>query len=276
MRHPTSSRLRAASSPASVFTHILCGVDGSDQGREAVAQVSRIAHGSSEVVLCGVWNTGSAIALGWSPPIARAPSSPRAAIETGIADARTLLKDRRAVTESIVQGPAAPMLVAEARRHGATLVAVGSHDHPRLPGILLGGVATELLHECPCSVLIARPTAGHPGFPRTIMVATDGSEGSRPAVHVAASLATRLRADLQAVVATGGGDVDPAGVRATIDATGRPIPVIEHDGSAVATLRSLHPDLLVVGSRGLRGLRSLGSVSERVAHGAECSVLVIR
>lgn len=35
-------------------------------------------------------------------------------------------------------------------------------------------------------------------------------------------------------------------------------------------------DLLVVGSRGLHGLKSLGSVSERVAHQAECSVLIVR
>jgi nucleotide-binding universal stress UspA family protein len=35
-------------------------------------------------------------------------------------------------------------------------------------------------------------------------------------------------------------------------------------------------DLLVVGSRGLHGVRALGSVSERVAHQATCSVLVAR
>jgi nucleotide-binding universal stress UspA family protein len=35
-------------------------------------------------------------------------------------------------------------------------------------------------------------------------------------------------------------------------------------------------DLLVVGSRGLHGIRALGSVSERVAHKAPCSVLVVR
>jgi nucleotide-binding universal stress UspA family protein len=34
--------------------------------------------------------------------------------------------------------------------------------------------------------------------------------------------------------------------------------------------------LVVVGSRGLGGLRALGSVSERVAHRAPCSVLVAR
>ena len=35
-------------------------------------------------------------------------------------------------------------------------------------------------------------------------------------------------------------------------------------------------DLLVVGSRGVHGMAALGSVSERVAHRAGCSVLVIR
>jgi nucleotide-binding universal stress UspA family protein len=276
MTGPDMTAGRATSSPAAVFTRILCGVDGSVEGHEAVSQASRLAYSSSEMILCGVWNTGSTVALGWSPPIARAPSSPRETIEAGIAAARLLLTNRPVVQENIVQGPAAPMLVAEADRRRATLAAVGTHDRSRLPGILLGSVPTELLHECPCSVLIARSPAGLPPFPRTIMVATDGSEGSRPAVQVAASLAIRLRADLQAVVATGGGDIDFAAVRAALDATGRPIPVQEHPGAPVAALCSLHPDLLVVGSRGLHGLRSLGSVSERVAHGAACSVLVVR
>ena len=39
--------------------------------------------------------------------------------------------------------------------------------------------------------------------------------------------------------------------------------------------RSRTVDLIVVGSRGVHGVRSLGSVSERVAHQAHCSVLVV-
>jgi nucleotide-binding universal stress UspA family protein len=35
-------------------------------------------------------------------------------------------------------------------------------------------------------------------------------------------------------------------------------------------------DLVIVGSRGLRGLRALGSVSERLGHRAPCSVLVVK
>jgi nucleotide-binding universal stress UspA family protein len=35
-------------------------------------------------------------------------------------------------------------------------------------------------------------------------------------------------------------------------------------------------DLLVIGGRGLQGPRSLGSVSERVAHTAPCSTPVVK
>ena len=49
------------------------------------------------------------------------------------------------------------------------------------------------------------------------------------------------------------------------------------DAEPIAMLlgRSREADLVVVGSRSLHGLRALGSVSERVAHGSFCSVLVV-
>ena len=46
--------------------------------------------------------------------------------------------------------------------------------------------------------------------------------------------------------------------------------------SPVHALSDADADLVVVGSRGLHGLRALGSVSERVAHRARASVLVVR
>jgi nucleotide-binding universal stress UspA family protein len=39
--------------------------------------------------------------------------------------------------------------------------------------------------------------------------------------------------------------------------------------------RSRTVDLVVVGSRGIHGLRALGSVSERIAHQAHCTALVV-
>jgi nucleotide-binding universal stress UspA family protein len=63
------------------------------------------------------------------------------------------------------------------------------------------------------------------------------------------------------------------------DAAKRIAPELEErEGSAlgVLTSESETADLVVVGSRGLQGLKSLGSVSERIAHQARCSVLVVR
>ena len=44
----------------------------------------------------------------------------------------------------------------------------------------------------------------------------------------------------------------------------------------VELARAKGASLLIMGSRGLGGVRTLGSVSERVAHEAPCSVLVSR
>ena len=74
-------------------------------------------------------------------------------------------------------------------------------------------------------------------------------------------------------MAHGGEGVDARLVGAIVgddrkDVTAEPVPALV--GAA------FEADLLVVGSRGLHGLASLGSVSERVAHQARSSVLVVR
>ena len=117
------------------------------------------------------------------------------------------------VETTVVEGPPGPMMLTEIGRRQATLVAVGSHDHRRLSGILLGSVATQLLHDAPCSVLMARADRGTP-FP------AHGDGGRRRLDGVgqrdprAADIAHRLDAELEAVVATGGpAEVDVAAVR---------------------------------------------------------------
>jgi nucleotide-binding universal stress UspA family protein len=44
----------------------------------------------------------------------------------------------------------------------------------------------------------------------------------------------------------------------------------------VEAAQRTHASLVVMGSRGQSGVAALGSVSERVTHHAECSVLVVR
>jgi nucleotide-binding universal stress UspA family protein len=264
-------------SPAGVFTRIVCGVDGSEEGFEAVRQAARLVHASGQITLAGVWNTGTTVALGWSPPAAYAPIGTREEVEDAVARARVLLPEALSIGTSVVQGPPAPMMAVEAKRRNATLVAIGTHGNGRLPGILLGSVATQLLHNAPCPVLIARPRTAVSEFPRTIIVATDGSPEATRALAAGETLAARLGAELEAVVVTDETDRAPeAGQTDVHGPAGRPIPLRRLRGQPAAALSDLRPDLLVIGSRGLRGLRSLGSVSERVAHESKASVLVVR
>ncbi len=274
----TESTLGAArTGVAAIFDRIVCGLDGTDESYEAVSQAARLAPEAAHVVLCSVWNTGASLAVGWSPPVSRTASFPRDELQAAVDSARPRLPKSLVVSTSVVEGPPGPMLLTEIGRQKATLVAVGSHDHNRLTGILLGSVATQLLHDAPCSVLMARP-AGEGTFPATVTVAADGSAESVRAIHVAVALAQRLGAELDAVVATGGqSEADVGAVRRSLDeAGGTDIPLREDPQTPIEALTMAAPDLLVIGSRGLHGVRSLGSVSERVAHDAGCSVLVVR
>ncbi|MER3410074.1 MAG: hypothetical protein C4305_06330 [Thermoleophilia bacterium] len=66
-------------------------------------------------------------------------------------------------TSALVEGSPVVTLLRQIERFGATLVAVGTHGTSRPEAILLGGVTTTMVHEGPCSVLVARP--GRQGMP---------------------------------------------------------------------------------------------------------------
>jgi nucleotide-binding universal stress UspA family protein len=146
----------------------------------------------------------------------------------------------------------ADRLLAEIERAGATLAVVGCHGYSRPVGIARGAPATTVLHEAPCSVLVARPASDPETWPRTIVAGADGTPESEQAVEVARELAERLGARLYLITA----------------AHTDPVTVLAEESEAA--------DLIVVGHRGLTGVRSLGSVSERVAHEARCPVLVVK
>jgi nucleotide-binding universal stress UspA family protein len=104
------------------------------------------------------------------------------------------------------------------------------------------------------------------------VVGIDGSPESALAAAVAFRLGGRFGAEVRPIAAHGGTSFDLAVVNTV--ATG----VLVEEGAPVDALvaGAEGADLLVVGSRGLHGARALGSVSERVAHKAPCSVLVVR
>lgn len=253
-----------------IFERVLCGVDDSDAGRDAAWIAARVVSRDGSLLLATVHDPSVAVHAGWmeTPVASELAEAARHTSERGRAEA----EPRHAVKTTLLEGHPLDTLRGEIVRARATLVVVGSHGHSRMAGIALGSVATHLLHEARCSALVARPARDRGTWPKTIVVGVDGSRSAEAAFAVASRLAVRFGGTVRAVAATKEPFVDLEAARALA-------PGLEIIGeTAVHALHVLseEADLLVVGSRGLRGIRALGSVSERVAHEARCSVLVVR
>jgi nucleotide-binding universal stress UspA family protein len=108
-----------------------------------------------------------------------------------------------------LNGFVTPALLDELQRFDATLIALGTHEHRRTTEIVFGGVAGEVLHRAPCSVLIARPSPAET-FPHKIAVGHDGSRPAADALAVAQHLAARYESSLKVIVALAGNVVNLA------------------------------------------------------------------
>lgn len=233
---------------SNVFRTVICGVDGSSAGIAAARTAARVVDPDGKLVLVAVENAALAVHAGWG---ARAvmdqlEAEAKAAAESAL----RAVEDIHPAATAVVEGDPSGSLLREADEREATLLVVGAREHSRALGILLGSVATTLLHEAPCSVLVARETVED--WPHHIIVGVDGSSAALDALDAARVLAVRFRVPIRSVEEPGD---DPV------------------DGLAALAEPS---DMLVVGSRGLKGVRALGSVSERLAHHARCPVLVVR
>ena len=252
--------------PTRVFDRIVCGVEGSPESLEAARQAERLRSPEGTLRLAAVAQVNTAVHAGWamSHVLDELQASARAGVDRALDEIPT-------ASTHLVSGDALSSLLDELTQLEATLVAVGPHGRSRAVGMLLGGVATGLLHDAPCSVLLARkPQFGE--FPASIVAGVDGSGHSLVAATVAKSIADRFGSELLVVAATGGKRVNLGAIEAF------PSEYVTDPRTAVAALVDLsnESDLLVVGSRGLQGPVALGSVSERVGHRAASSVIVVR
>jgi nucleotide-binding universal stress UspA family protein len=237
------------------FDRIVCCVDGTDSDRVAVTQAARLVAARNSLELFEETPVRSS---GW--------------LEPSDAEWKDAQHDRRAGVRSMLffVDPG-PKLVSAARELDATLAVVGAPVGGRLGGFVLDSAGTYVLHNSPCSVLIARQPAEDDTWPRTIAVGHDGSRGAANAAVVARELAFRFGAALRFVVATGGDPVDVDSLPSDEELDWSPWQPVNALEAASAEC-----DLLVVGSRGLRSPRALGSVSEAIGDLAHCSVLVVR
>jgi nucleotide-binding universal stress UspA family protein len=257
--------------PETIFGRILVGIDGSPESHEAARQAARLLEEEGELTLLSAYDIAPAMigGTGMGVPVYVDEEGMRNAAEAAVRDVRAELEP--AATGKVARGRTWDVLLREAERSGDTLVALGSHGLGRALGIVMGSTVTEVVHKARCSVLVAR-TAGAE-FPRRIVVGVDGSPESAAAYETARRLAGRFTADLWPVVAHGGKGADNAVVRTIVDGRQEDL---SDDPVAALVAAAADADLVVVGSRGLQGLGSLGSVSERVAHQARASVLIVR
>ena len=251
------------SEPA-VFSRVICGVDGSPESLTAVRQAARLLDADGSLILIAVAHVAQAAQAGMSAVHAAALLQQEA--EEALAAAQS---EAPSASTRLVNGDPRAVLLREAE--GASLLVLGSHGRGRIVGILLGTVAATMLHQARCSLLVARPARDPETWPQSVVVGIDGSTESATAFTIARSVAERFGATLRAVSAMDD-HVDAERARTIA-------PELEEEsGKAIDVLKtaSASTDLVVVGSRGLQGLKALGSVSERIAQQAQSSVLVAR
>lgn len=261
-----------------IFEQIVCGIDGTVESDVALAQTVRLALPDSRLVLTHAFSVAPIneveLMLGeaWEHEESRAREVLERARSWAV-EAGEL--DTGQVETRLVPGPKAKGLLEVASDSQATLVSVGIHGRSRLAGAIRGSVASHALHSSPCAVLIARETGPTTDFPRSLACGVDGSPDARRAVDIAHELAERFKCPARYVAAEDGRDVK---FSEAARQTPAPRDLEIEQGSPVDVLltASATTDLLVLGSRGLGGARAIGSVSERVAHDADCSVLLVR
>lgn len=271
-----STSSRALGAPA-VFSEIVCGIDGSRGGKLAARQAVALSGPDGLVRFVAVhYTTGVGLneqsTLGERRAAEALEEAQRLAAERGV----------RSSTKLVTGTRVSALLGAEAE--DGDLLVVGSHGESRVGGIVLGRTVTRVAHRCERPVLVARRAIDHGDFPDSVLLATDGSESSWAAARAVARLAARRSSEVRVIHVPDGesGDADRA-VAEQLDligeAAGRRPELVSRSGSAperiCQTAQAGQSALIVLGRRGVGGVKALGSVSERVAHRAPCSVLIV-
>lgn len=272
----TPTPIRPATGP-SPFSNVVCGVDASRSGHEAIAQA--IALSGAETALsfvCVRHEAGQGLVHESTLGAQRAERTLQEAVQLA-------RKAGVEATTELVDGDEASGPLLERASRADELV-VASHGGSRAAGILLDSTASMALHRSTVPVLVARRPPGGADFPHRLLVATDGSDAAERAVGLAGDIARRHRSRITLIT------VDPGDLTDRDAVMAHAVEIVtQHGVEPEVCLELGHPDerilkaaerdessLIVLGSRGLTGIRALGSVSERVAHRARCSVLVVR
>ena len=267
---------------------IVAGYDGSAGSEQALSWAVREAraHGVP-LTVCHAWGPA------YSPPDAEAPAmnllrrSGEHVLARGLRHARALMGSGE-VRPLLSDRSAASTLCEHSRQ--AVMVVVGSRGHGGVAGLLLGSVSSQVAAHADGRVVVVRehwrPAAEF--VPGPIVVGMDASAGSQTAVEFAFEEAELRNTPVLAVCALadapgslGGASQRRDDFEHAISRWAKEHPEvtvlvqIAEGGARNALLAAAYDaQMLVVGSRGLGGLRAmaLGSVSQAVLQHAPCPV----
>jgi nucleotide-binding universal stress UspA family protein len=257
---------------ATPFKSILCGVEGNPASTEAARQAITLAGAGADLQFTAVYTS---FELG--------PDYHKDTLQASLEEAAKLAGEARVSASYELREAryAIDVLLPESKDHD--LLVLGSHGNSRTSGILFGSTATEAAHGTERPLLIARRPPGGETFPANILVASDSSRGSWEPVRAAAGLASAFGSEVDLVHVADGKHDDESVLDEQLaeiaETAGREPALTKAEGHAtkaiVESARDKGASLIVAGRRGRSGLKALGSVSERIVGGAECSVLLI-
>lgn len=267
----------SATASTSLFSSILCAVDGTRGSTAAVGMAAALAGPEGHLTLLAVTAVSGS---GASTTAVISPSR----VGRLLSHATRIAEDAGVPSTTVIDPSGPPLEIILDRASGHDLLAMGAPASSWLGGMLVGGVAAPALSRFTTPMLLARGPFGGSLRGRQILVASDGEEGSEEIVELAGRLGQSQGARVtlvNAIVAES--KINPLAIQAQARTLAQALPdagepYIE-PGKAwdviLNAAKSSDAALVVIGSRRLSGVRAFGSVSRRVAHDAPCSVLVI-
>jgi nucleotide-binding universal stress UspA family protein len=282
---------------------VVVGVDGSEGSFEALLWAAHHAHRSQLSLKIVTVTEIPAVYTAAGLPAMPVGSTFEDLVEHGMDVNARAMDDARAMDLDIdISGVAfvgTPIMNLVEQTDPGDILVVAAGSHTGRLSELLGSVATGVVHRAHGPVVIVHGTIGHDAPVRRIVVGVDGWDESKLALKWACALAEPIGATIdivhgweypyhakdvlgspRAAMQQDAIDMVEGVVNELEDHQRRLIGgkhIVEGAPAEVLIDASKDADLLVVGSRGRGGLRSLllGSVSRKATHHAASVVAVI-
>ncbi len=138
-----------------MFERVLLAVDGSEHSERAIPVAAELARKFGSEV--SVLNVRELVLMTRSNPIGKGAAEESLSLAEQVTE--RLVKDgitAHGKSVDAVQSGAAKQILEEAKEFGATHIVLGTRGHSELTGLLLGSVATKVLHHSECPVTVVR------------------------------------------------------------------------------------------------------------------------